>query len=413
MVSVLAWCFVVPLRYQVLHIAAGMLFVLWNSSPIHFAFYCLLVSINILCIRKFNKTTNPLLVLNLTILIVAKAFCSLFEIDISTKTNITVQLILFIPRIFYLSKADPSVKDCLSYTFFLPSILAGPVIPYKRYRHEAIEPNESIARQQISTDRDILRITSVTRIAECLFFMLLMLLIQHKIPQDYLIYEEKSMIKQVILLYVYGLGFRSQYYMIWSFASACYLLCGYNVVNISFIDFELADSIKTCSTYWNTYFSAFLKESVFDLLKHHSVFLASVCTFIASSLMHGGHMCHFMLFVSIGVSIPALRNVKVVTGTFLWPRVARVANTLIISLLISYFSVPFYFLNLKKTMIVWRSVAWYGSGMMVVLYTLYLGNFISSRSRTKKEDPVAQSIEAPANQTPHQEQQDTPVSPAA
>lgn len=368
MLLVLCVCAFTARDQRYVHVIIGMLIVLSNTSICHFLLYMCLVLANLLAMRVTKRATYPLLLVNLGAIILSKMYSKTLGIDISSKNNITIQLLLLAPQMFYLSKARAEFLESLEYVFFLPCILAGPVIPYEQYRQRERyleEQSKKTAEQQTEG----MSARAVHKILEAGGFACLMMLIKKTVPFEYVMCQ-KNLPMRVLLLYIYGLGFRCQYYLIWAFSSACYRLCGHDVVNISFLDVELAQNLKDVSKHWNTYTAVFLKESIFDPLKTKNVFVASIATFVGSSLLHGGHPSYFMMFISLGLSILAMRNNKKLVDTYLWPLPAKALNATIVSLFISYVSVPFYFLNVRKALCVWKSVWWYGHLMVLFLYAL-------------------------------------------
>lgn len=369
MLLVLFVCASTSRNQRYVHIIIGVLLILASSLIHHFLLYMCLVLVNLFVIRVSKHATYPLMFVNLSAVILAKVYSGFLDIDVSSKNNITIQLILLVPQMFHLSKAHVGFLESFEYIFFLPGILAGPVIPYEQYKQGERHAAEKEKRPS-EQNKEVEPVHVVKKLLEAVFFVCLMAFVKKAVPFEYMM-GQKRLLLRVFLLYIYGLGFRSQYYLIWAFSSACYRLCGYNVVNISFFEVELAQNLKDVSKHWNAYTATFLKESIFDPLKTRSVFMASIATFIGSSLLHGGHPCYFMMFLGLGLSILALRNSKKLMDTHLWTLPARIVNVVIVSLFISYVSVPFYFLNVRMALDVWRSVWWYGHLMILFLYAVY------------------------------------------
>lgn len=366
MIFVLVLCAGIPQGCRVLHMVGGIAFVVLNTPPQHLLLYGAILFVNLFSLRVRALSAYPLLFFNLSVLILTKAFSVALGIDIESKNNITIQLILLVPKMFYLSQAGAGLFDSLCYIFFLPAIMAGPVIPYEQYAEGVVGGVRKEERKPRVQGHNVV----VQKLVQTALFGCIMCIVEDQISIDSLI-RKKRLWMRVLLLYIYGVGFRSRYHMVWTFSSACYALCGLDVVNITFWKVEYPPTLRSMSKYWNTYLGAFLKKSIFERFRTRGIGLARASTFVTSSLLHGGHPCYFMMFLGICMGFVPLGNSRQLAEAYLWPWLATFLNVTNNVLFLCYVSVPFYVLDVWRAVFIWKSVSWYGHWMLLVLYAVY------------------------------------------
>lgn len=336
---------------EFLHIPFSILFYLANFGAYHTELYFMLLLFNLSILLLFNKSkkrTYFLMVVNLLSFGFVKQFSHLLNLDITTKNNVSIQFMLLVPKMYYTANEVIDVR----YIFFIPSILAGPVIPLIDF----IDRKECMFKFK--------KLLYVAFFGGILF-------LKKYISYEMLVSKENNFLKSFFLLYFYGFLFRSQFYFVWSFSSFLYALCGLEADNIHPFYFEMSENMQDVMRRWNVYVSIWLKDSIFLPSKKYGNTFAAFMTCFVSSMWHGFYLAYFMMFLSFPFCVTPLKNLSKFYQKFMSDKFLKYFNILITSLLVSFFSVPFYFLKVDKTLAVWSQVYYYGIIYVMIGY-LYL-----------------------------------------
>ncbi|KCZ75175.1 hypothetical protein H311_03851, partial [Anncaliia algerae PRA109] len=340
MIYVALTCIISSKVTDFLHVPFTIIFYIINFGEYHTKLYFLQLLVNLVVIMLFHKSkgrTYFLLFINLITFGLIKHFSNLIDLDVKSHNNISIQFMLLVPKMYYISKEVIEIR----YLFFLPSILAGPVIPLYDF----------IDRSYFEYD--------FKKILLCFIYGSILSL-KKFITYEMLINKDNSFFVSYLLLFCYGFIFRSKYYFIWTFSSFCYSLCGLKVDNIDLIGVESARSMQEIMRKWNVYVNIWLKESIFDPMKKHGNFLAGFLTCLVSSMWHGFYVAYFLMFLSFSISVAPLKVTRKYYSLILSDTLLKVFDIFITSSLVSFFSVPFYFLDVERTMKVWGNVKYYG-----------------------------------------------------
>lgn len=348
---VIAFSATIPLN-SLLHVPASLLVLLVAFETNHVLTYLgtlLLLLIQERYIKSGKYKPYILMFTNFIILLTFKHYVEDRLMDISGPLMILTQ------RSFYLGHYRfASFRKKVQFLFFVPSILAGPVI-HPNYKQEKRNMRRGIQMLYRSMIFGVVYLcfkdTDLKQVNEARWFL--------RIPY----------------LYFYGLVRRCMYYFIWTVMYACFLMQGYNTPCIYPFSVETASTIKGLTDSWNIYTNLWLKQSIFVPLKKYGFFWASLATFLTSALWHGLNRCYFIMFIVISVSTPLLKSMdKMFSGVY-WTYIARIQ----LGLFFAFFGYPFYSLSLEDTVEVWKSVWYYGFvlfGFMVVVHciTIIRGN---------------------------------------
>lgn len=348
-----------------LHIPFTLFFYFVNFGSFHTKLYFLLLLFNLSVIMVFKKTklrTYFLLIINLLTFGIVKHFSKEINLDVKSKNNVSIQFMLLVPKMFYISK---EVVD-LQYLFFLPSIMAGPVIPL----YDFIERGPCKIHFK--------------KILYCFFYASLIFLLKDKITFE-MLSEKKNFFSTFFLLFFYGVGFRSQYYFVWTFSSFCYSICGLEIQNVDPFSFEMSPSMQEVSRKWNMYVSIWLKESIFNPTRKYGNFFAGFLACTVSSMWHGFYWSYFMMFLAFSACVAPLKNMRKYFLLFLGERISKLVEICVTSSLVSFFSVPFYFLDVKMALLVWRRVYFYGLVYLFFSYFVFFAEKIVPKRREKEE----------------------------
>ncbi|KAM0673416.1 Lysophospholipid acyltransferase [Gurleya vavrai] len=308
----------------------------------------------LLTLYKQRYISHLLMFFNMFAIIGYKIYYSNISLDICAP------LMLFTIKFYYLGRDftnKSSLKDALVYLFLVPGILAGPVPSYEDYLK--IERVKKVKRGLI-------------QIVHSLVYLLLYSTLRNRFNYEFIIAQE-SVITRIFYALVLGYLTRCKYYFAWIFSYGCYLLMGMdNMKNVHPVKAEFCTSIKELQQCWNIFTNAWLKDSVFMHLKKFGFLKASLATFFVSAIWHGTNICYFLMFLTFSLSVPILNNTNAIFYRFLNARIAFLLCMVQLSLFVSFFMIPFYMLDFSKTYEFWKSLYFYGYGIIGVSFVFYL-----------------------------------------
>lgn len=338
--------------------ATLILYITFDYIQMAYIFTSIIINIGLLYICKFNEYS--LTFLNFIILYIFKLKGKDFESKINGVCDISGVLMLNTIKMSYLGKEFDrnrhTICDLLGYVLFIPGLILGPTCTFLEFVQTQTSENIQIPYQSLC-------ISSL--------FLIFVKFFENYFPSKVLFEKNTSFFKRLLNLYLYNLGQRCRFYFVWNFSNGCYLLQGFkDMLNIKFIMVETSTSIKDLSQGWNVKTNKWLKECFFDKLKHKSIFFASVVTFAVSALWHGINPGYLIMFMSFCFSIPVIKGINKLMlkyVPFFYPILSRIQMILFVM----YFSLPFFLLNVKNLIKVWKSVYFYGHAYCLCGFILY------------------------------------------
>lgn len=314
--------------------------------------------LNIFIIKFIKINTYVLTLLNILNIYLYKGFGHLLEPEIQGTYDITGFLMIMTIKMGYVTKSyDNNLSNCLDYILFIPGLLTGPSISYKVF----IEPRES---KNIKFPVYKLTITVILG--------LIHVFLKSFEFKNYILKQSVSFPIKLLYLYLYNFGGRAKYHFSWNFADTCFTLRGFpGYLNIDFARVEFCESVREISSNWNKFVSAWVKELFFIPLKDKSIRMAIFVSHLASAVLHGFNLCYFIFTLSFGLySQPITKANNLIKYRFL--RIIQMVG------FVSYFSLPFYLLNLKELYQIWKNLYFFGH----IYCTFWLLYFNLDRIRT-------------------------------
>lgn len=266
--------------------------------------------------------------------------------------DISASIMLLAIKFYYLGKEHnhkKSFKSYATYVFLVPGLLTGPVPSYKEF-----------CSQKRSTKLN----NGIRKIVESLFYLFIYSSLRKNFEPSTILLQS-HILKRIIMLLMYTTLNRAKYYFAWTYAHGNFMFMGYNYQNVVPLSCEFASSFKKLQSSWNIYTNAWLKNSVFIPLKRIGYYKASLCTFFISALWHGTNTCYFFMFITISLCVPLLKNNEILIQKYLEKRIAYIVRIIHISFFVSYFTVPFFLLDMNLTYILWKSLFFYGHVFVV------------------------------------------------
>lgn len=343
------------ISFLVLYVAFGI---------IHLCIIIIVVLLNLAILHLNLKFFNEyfFIVMNIFILYVYKLFGKTIEPAIQTTYDISGFLMVFVIKSSYLSceynkkpLIQPDVKgatlneeqkvkihtfkDAIDYIFFLPGLLSGPTPTF----YEFTMTNKQAQTKVFWTDYFKA------------FAFLLIYSLGSRIPfLNYILTGDKLFRTKMLHLYAFNVVMRNKFYFIWNFADICFRLHGFDdLLNIDFFKVELCESVREISSNWNKFVSRWLKILFFNRLRKRSMHMAVLGTYIVSACLHGFNLSYLIFFLAFGLFSDGVTRIN---NLIRWKTLRRLQMILFVS----FFSIPFYLLDLKETYNVMKSLKFFG-----------------------------------------------------
>ncbi|EEQ90171.1 hypothetical protein RJZ56_003066 [Blastomyces dermatitidis] len=294
----------------------------------------------------------------------------------------------------------PSLLDFAGYTFFFPSLFAGPAFDYIEYRKwiettmfDAPPGVDPAKRPPTRKKRKIPRSgrPALLRAAFGLFWIFGFLQFGRLYNVEFILsdnYLKYTLLRRVWILHMLGFTSRLKYYGVWSLTEGACILSGmgYNgfdpntgkvswnrLENVNPKGLETAQSPHAYLSNWNKNTNHWLKNYMYLRVTPKAKkpgFRASLATFVTSAFWHGFHPGYYFTFI-LGAFIQTTaknfrRNVR---PFFLTPdgssptpykRFYDILSWLTTQLALSFIVAPFVILHFKQSIHVWSSVYYYG-----------------------------------------------------
>ncbi|PAA93180.1 hypothetical protein BOX15_Mlig031592g1, partial [Macrostomum lignano] len=213
----------------------------------------------------------------------------------------------------------PSVLDYLAYSYYLPTLMAGPHVFYSDFiAHFTAHTNSNEDKQYLN--RAVLRALACTGLYSFLVLGLGPMLPYYWVVSD--TFAQLSLPRRI--LYVSGAFFlvRCKYYFAWSLAEAACLAHGFGfsgtdpstgkprydlAKSFFFKDVEIGTSIRAVVAGWNVSTARWLRELVYERSPGRH---ATLLTFALSALWHGFYPGYYCFFVTFAVFTFTARRVR-------------------------------------------------------------------------------------------------------
>lgn len=329
-------------------------------------FLLVIVGIDILLLWAFKPNEYFFTIFNITILYIYKIFGKSFEPRIRSTFDVSGILMILVVKMGYATKDyDGNVKNLLEYIFFIPGLVSGPAISYSEF---------------ITRDRMVEVPFPYYQLFRALAFMIAHAIFRLYPFKDYILSPSASFISKLGSLYLFNLHGRTRFHFAWNFSHCCFIL--YNLpeyLNIDFYKVEFTSSLGEISAFWNRFISLWLKRLFFEPLKKTSLPKAIIVTHLISAALHGLSPCYLIFFISFSM----YRAPVTFANEFLHFKILKQIQ---MSFFVSYFSVPFYLLDLRELFQVWKSLYFYGHVYFTFLFLCYWSVWLLGKSKKVKKE---------------------------
>ncbi|KAF7690810.1 Lysophospholipid acyltransferase [Cucumispora dikerogammari] len=361
----------------------------------HVSIAMMFVIVNLLLIYILKHENRHIIsqVSALTVLFCAHFYYKI--INVPETVDICTFLMITTVQFYWIGKYGTEYKflDIINYLFCPPSIFAGPPMPikeymlrlsYLRYQNNKMVVKSEIPKPNIVGSSEVALVVIPARNGdESAFFQTIKDIGEYVneihpainpiilsgiyagmhlyLKENFPYTTDKGFLKDFGNLFIGGFAFRCKFYFVWTLAEANFYCLGFpNIVNIRPLNIELANNVKDLTASWNIYTNMWLKDSVFDVFKSTNISLAALLTFFVSSFYHGPNICYPLMFLTLSIIVPVIKQNNMFMRDKFHPTVTKILNILVFVPLVAYLMVPFKTLSLKYTLYVWKSVYFFG-----------------------------------------------------
>lgn len=340
----------------------------WRSTA--FVGASIVVNLGLLWMTKLNE--YQVTALNILNLYIYKIFGRYIEPEIHSTYDASGVLMILVVKMGYLvKKFDRNLNNVLDYIFFVPGLLAGPCAPY----------NEFIAKNRMVDIEFPYQDMKRTLVYLAIHGILRTLQLKTEILRP-----TNSFFRKMVCFYLFNVCGRTRFHFAWNFSHCCFTL--YNLpeyLNIDFYKVEFTESVREISLYWNRFISTWVKTLFFIPLKETSVLKAVTVSHLASAALHGINPCYLIFFLSFAMYSKPVSFVN----TLLKYKILRQIQMLFF---VSYFSIPFYLLDVSELFKVWKSVYFYGHIYFTLLMIWYWACRLLKGPDAVRERPILTTI---------------------
>lgn len=313
----------------------------------------------------------------------------------SSQMMITMKLTDFITqRYIYIkkniSREYPSFIEWLGFIYFIPSVLAGPILSFDEYK-DYIDSFEHDDLHLHDNNKSISKQLQVLAVKFMLFFFLTVFGIFY-MPIGYLTtsdFAERSFLSKIILFYLITTLVRFKFYATWTITEISYIVSGASSFhkfagrNVDILSIEFPKNTYDVLNGWNKRTNDWLKNCVYNPLKNAGVngTYCILVTNIVSAVWHGFYPGYYLTFFMGGLCTILGRiwrkNISSRIYMLKMQSVDKVYNTLKtigMMLIVSFTSLPFQYYSLSSTITVFNNIYWYGLFMIlsgwIIVFTL-------------------------------------------
>lgn len=326
-----------------------ILYIAFGLKNTCFALFSVLINLIIIKFKLLNTYTG--IILNIINIYLYKTVGKIIEPRIKGTFDITGFLMVLTVKIGYLLKFnDMNFKNIIDYIFFIPGILTGPTTSYVDFLNRNVNLEMRFPTQQFLVTIGFGVLHAFMKKID--FF-------------SKIVDEKQNLITRLINLFLFNFTGRTKFYFAWYFAHICFMMNNLpNHLNISFRSVEFCESVSEIASNWNRFVNQWLKELIFKPLMQKSKTLAILISFSTSAALHGFNLCYFIFTLSFAAYSNTIKR----TNTFIKYKFLRIIQMMGF---VSYFSMPFYLLNVRILFNVWKNVYFFGHVYCTGLLILY------------------------------------------
>jgi len=341
-----------------------------NSNTLYLL---LSIMVNIVLLFACSLNTYHFTILNILNLYIYKIFGRSFEPRIQSTFDISGALMILTVKMGYLAKDfDGKIGNVLNYIFFVPGLVTGPTSPYKVF----VERNRAVDVPFPWTEA-----------LKTVSFLIVHVILRPFPFETYITSPNCGFALKLIFLYLFNVRGRTRFHFAWNFSHCCFTL--YNLpeyLNIDFFKVELTESVREISSYWNQFISTWLKTLFFNPLKETSMAKAVVVSHLVSAALHGINPCYVIFFLSFALYS---KPVSFVNSLIKY----KILRQIQMVFFVSYFSMPFYLLDVLKLLRIWKGVYFYGHIYFTFLFIWYWTQRLLGKVEKSKKVEVKKKSE--------------------
>lgn len=290
---------------------------------------------------------------------------------------ITIKLTQFITDKYKHSERDkhnPSFLEWMGFIYFIPSLLAGPVLTFEEYINFIIYSRNSETKDE--TRKKINQCWKLLPKALGLVTMAIIGFIWYS--PFYMISESFSNLsftRKLLYMYISMLLLRCKYYFVWTISEIAYVISGaspfvtFRGRNVDILQVEFASNTHSITNGWNKKTNEWLKTSVYQTLaaKGYAKHYCIITTNLISAVWHGFYPGYYITFILGGTCTFIGRiwrkHVSSYVNKTQHPIIVKIYNFSkipIMMLILSFCGMPFNLYSLKYSLKAYNELYWVG-----------------------------------------------------
>lgn len=279
----------------------------------------------------------------------------------------------------------PSPLEYFGYMYFFGGILTGPAFDFVEY---STSVDLSKYNQHYKDGKKHLPspfYPAIGKLLSSLIFVAVYEFLRPSYPNSLLrnpefLYSQRSIFAKFFDILIICFCEKSKYYFVWLIAEGGCNLCyfgfeGYSkdgkpmwggISNVDVIGFETTQSVRNCTTLWNTNTSLWLRRYVYERAPPPYNLIA---TYIVSAFWHGFYPGYYLFFFSMGVFQVTARICRTKVRPYFLDsngeplpskRIYDLLGFLVTYSLVHYFSTSFILLYTDQVLELWKSFYFIG-----------------------------------------------------
>ncbi|KAJ3440421.1 porcupine [Anaeramoeba flamelloides] len=312
-------------------------------------------------------------------------------------------------------KHKPSLFEYLSFVFYFPSFLAGPIFYWEEFQDfiqlEGIWSEKDGEISQLPKTRGLL--VSGRKFLGGVLFTLLNMLVGKKFNTDLLFEGDlpTNFVKKVSLYHIVGFIIRCKYYGAFLLTESVndLSLFNYNGIdpktekhrwnrfrNVEIWKIETSQTLWQVAKSWNIRVNTALNTNVYtEFKKKYGTFISMFATFLASAMWHGFHFGYYACLLTTAILIQASKIVRNNIRPFFINKDGSskrikiaydIAGFLWVACFqLDYITIPFIVKTFERTWAFWRSVHFIHIWISLLILVINFF-YIKLRRKSKKVD---------------------------
>ncbi|KIY71758.1 endoplasmic reticulum protein [Cylindrobasidium torrendii FP15055 ss-10] len=294
--------------------------------------------------------------------------------------------------------AFPTLLEFLGYAFYFPGILVGPYLEYHDYMeliterlYDNLPVKDNVTRKLPKGRKRVAYSKMVLGLMFLGGYVLLATKYNYRVTLQPA-FAKMPLLQRLFWFQIYAPSERVKYYAVWTLTEGAAILTGFGftgfnakgkstwngAANVKPLDVELPLNFKGILDSWNMKTNVWLRECVYKRVTPKGKkpgFRSTLTTSLTSAFWHGVYPGYYLTFFLGGLITAAARLARQNFRPFFLPaegqttglskRIYDLAGGIVSLVVLNYATIPFILLTIDDSLKSWRTLAWYGHGIIV------------------------------------------------